>query len=176
VHGNHPERGELARIARAGASLVHCPGSHAYFTRPPAPLAAWLAAGVELALGTDSLASNTDLDMYGEMALLRASHPQLAPTTVWRMATLGGARALGWAGRVGDLRRGAWADCVLLDVPARDDRALLDALTSGERRILGVWVGGRRARVSPVLHAPGGRRVQVQRGRVTVSGRAGRRT
>jgi cytosine/adenosine deaminase-related metal-dependent hydrolase len=149
VHGNHPAAGELARIARARATLVHCPGSHAFFARPRAPIAAWLRAGVEVALGTDSLASNDDLDMYREMALLRASHPGLAPRIVWRMATLGGARALGWAGRVGELRPGAWADCVLLDTTARDDDALLDALTAGERQVQGVFVAARRARIAP---------------------------
>jgi cytosine/adenosine deaminase-related metal-dependent hydrolase len=143
VHGNHPQRGEPARIARAGVTLVHCPGSHAWFAREPAPLRRYLRAGVSLALGTDSLASNEDLDLGREMGLLRQGAPWLAPEAVWGFATLGGAAALGAPGELGELVPGARADLVAYDVEARDRPAALEALTSGRGCVIGVWVAGR---------------------------------
>jgi len=143
VHGNLPERGEALRIARAGATLVHCPGSHRFFGRAPFPLAHYRARRVHLALGTDSAASNDGLDMRHEMALLRAAHPSLAPETVWRMATEGGARALGWSDALGALAPGRRADLALFEVGARGRRGILEELTTACPAVRGCWVGGR---------------------------------
>lgn len=148
VHGNHPARGEPARVAGAGATLVHCPGCHAWFGRAPFPLRRYLDAGVPVALGTDSLASNADLDLRRELALLRAAHPWLAPEAAWAMATLAPARALGLAGRAGELVPGAWADLVH-HLPEGETAggaasAPLEALAAGRSAVAGVWIAGRR--------------------------------
>ncbi len=148
VHGNHPHESELARIASAGVTLVHCPGSHAWFGREPFPLARYLRAGVRLALGTDSLASNEDLDLLREVSLLRRAHPALAPSTAWRMATEEGARALGHAGRAGVLLPGAFADAVAWQATARTRPSALEELTSGAARVARIWVGGREVPLS----------------------------
>ncbi len=87
VHGNHPAAGDVEVVARARAILVHCPGTHAFFGRERFPLRAWLEAGVTVALGTDGLSSNRDLDMRREMALVRSSHPWVPAETVFEMAT-----------------------------------------------------------------------------------------
>jgi len=146
VHGNHPERGDYERIARAGSTLVHCPGTHTFFGREPFDVGRALRAGVSLALGTDSLASNEELDMRRETSLLRRSAPGLRPATVWGIATRGGARALGLEGQIGVLAPGALADvCAWVAAPASAEAAC-DRLTSGEPRLAAAWVGGRRAR------------------------------
>ena len=144
VHGNHPREGEPERLAAAGVTLVHCPGTHAYFRREPFPIQRYTAAGVSLALGTDSLASNTDLDLRLEMALLRAAHPRLEPATVWSMATEGGARALGLGNSLGSLEAGRRADFCLVQADGRDLGTLLEALTAGLPPVLGVWIAGER--------------------------------
>lgn len=144
VHGNHARRTDRDLLAARGATLVHCPGSHAFFGRQPFPMARWLEAGVAVALGTDSLASNTDLDMRREMALLRRACPGLAPRDVLRMATVNGARALGFEGRGGTLAPGAWADFAHHEAPVAGHSALLEQLTTGATRVLGTWVAGRR--------------------------------
>jgi len=146
VHGNHPGRGEPARLAEAGCTLVHCPGSHAWFDRPPFPLQRYHKANVRIALGTDSLASNEDLDLAREMALLRRGHPALAPERAWDMATRAGACALGHEADAGVLRPGAWADVVAWRVHHPSRRAALEALTSGCGHVEHVWVGGIAAR------------------------------
>ena len=124
--------------------LVHCPGSHAFFRRASFPWLRYRRSGVRLALGTDSLASNEDLDMRREMALARRSFPGLSPERTLAMATTEAARAVGLAGRVGELRRGAEADLVLHRLSARTRREALEGLTNGEGRVAGVWVAGRR--------------------------------
>jgi cytosine/adenosine deaminase-related metal-dependent hydrolase len=144
IHGNLPRRGEPARIARAGATLVHCPGTHAFFGRGRFPVERYLRAGVTLALGTDSRASNADLDMRREMALFRASSG-LSPARVFAAATTGGARALGMAGEIGTLERGRRADLVAFDARASGLRGLLDELTAGRPDVLAVAVAGRVA-------------------------------
>ncbi len=150
VHGNHPEPGDFDRIARAGATLVHCPGTHAFFSRDPFDFEAPARAGVVVALGTDGLASNADLDMRREMRLVRERARALAPERVWDMATRHGARAIGLEGRVGEIAAGAYADLCAHELAGVDlARArrpdLLDALTSGRSTVAQVWIGGRPA-------------------------------
>lgn len=145
VHGNAPARGEIERVAASGAIVVHCPGCHAHFERPPFPLRAWLAAGVPIALGTDSLASNAALDFPRELRLLRESAPWLAPERALDMATRVAARALGLAGAVGELAPRACADFALWSCAARSRAGWLDALTLARAQFEGAWIAGRPA-------------------------------
>jgi len=147
VHANHARPSELERVARAGATVVHCPGTHAFFARGEPPLRAFLAAGCNVALGTDSLASNEDLDLLRELALLRRSATWLDPARAWAMATVNAARAVGLAGRVGELVPGAHADLLALE-HAKDAgttptlEGALEALTMGLCRPVRVIVAG----------------------------------
>ena len=109
IHGNFPAPGEVETIAASGATVVHCPGTHRYFGRDEFPLDRYLAAGVPIALGTDSLASNEDLDLLREARLLRERHPELNPARLFDMATGAGAQVLGFAGKAGCLEVGAAA-------------------------------------------------------------------
>lgn len=152
VHGNYPSSGELPRIARSGATVVHCPGSHAFFRREPFPLARYRRAGVPIALGTDSAASNGSLDMRREMALLRRAHAGLAPAEVWAMATRAGARALGYEDEIGSLRAGLSADFCHFETQAIDPRSVVEELTTACPDVLGTWIRG--AAVAP-LSNPG---------------------
>jgi cytosine/adenosine deaminase-related metal-dependent hydrolase len=171
VHGNHPARGEPARIAACGATVVHCPGTHAYFEREPFPWRRWRRAGVPIALGTDSLASNDDLDLRREMARLRAAAPGVAPREVWAMGTEVAARAVGMEGEVGELRPGAWADLVAFRVDAGEsDDELLDALTADEGSVAAVFVAGRRASLPATGSA--GRTARPRGSRTAPSGRS----
>jgi cytosine/adenosine deaminase-related metal-dependent hydrolase len=147
IHGNHPEPGDALALARAGAVVVHCPGTHAWFAREPFPLRHFARHGVRVALGTDSLASNDDLDLGAEMRRLRESAPELAPAAVWDMVTRNAALALGARGELGELRRGAHADCVARRTRARSRKALLEELTLGASAVGDTWIGGRALRL-----------------------------
>ncbi len=114
---------DIATIASSGAGTAHNPQSNMKLGIPQAaPVALALAAGVPVGLGTDGPASNNDLDLFGEMDAAAKLHkfvsgdPSVLPAeTVFRMATMGGARALGLDDRIGSLEPGKQADIVLLD-------------------------------------------------------------
>jgi cytosine/adenosine deaminase-related metal-dependent hydrolase len=118
VHGNylHP-----AATIPANASLVYCPRTHAAFGHPPHPFRDFLARGVRVALGTDGLASNPDLDLLAEARFLHREYPDVSGAGLLRMATLSGAEALGWADETGSLTPGKSADLVVLPLPPRED-------------------------------------------------------
>ncbi len=98
VHGVDLDDDDRARIVARGATVVLCPRSnlHVGGRLPDAP--ALLAAGVGLALGTDSLASVPDLDLVAEVQVLAAAFPEVPAAVFWRAATAGGADALGRPG------------------------------------------------------------------------------
>ena len=102
-------------------SVVYCPRTHAAFGHAPHPFRAMLRRGVRVALGTDSLASNPDLDILAEARFLAAQHPDLDGATLLRMLTLDGAAALGWGDVTGSLTPGKSADLVVLPLPDRDE-------------------------------------------------------
>ena len=113
VHMTQLEEAEVGAFAASGGSLVHAPESNLKLASGFCPLAKLLAAGVNLALGTDGAASNNDLDMLGEMrtaALLAkgvARDASAVPAAaVLRMATINGARALGLGEETGSLEPG----------------------------------------------------------------------
>lgn len=111
IHGNFLSEGDWNFLARERStmSLVYCPRTHAYFQHPRYPLAQMLAAGVRVALGTDSRASNPDLSVLAEMRHV-AAHHNIEPEQIIRMGTLSGAEAIGWDKIVGSITPGKWAD------------------------------------------------------------------
>ena len=149
VHANHPASGDAQMLHERGVVVVHCPGAHVWFDRAPFDLLGWSDAGVDVALGTDSLASNADLDMGREVALFRAANVGVSPAGAFEMATRTPARALGLEGQVGELSVGAYADFVL---HAGEGEAL-EALTYGESTVERVWIGGEEASLG-VKRAP----------------------
>jgi cytosine/adenosine deaminase-related metal-dependent hydrolase len=128
VHANALTRDEIGRLVRAGCVAVHCPGTHAYFRRGAPPVRRWIEAGLPFALGTDSLASNDDPRVLGEMARLRRSDPACPARAIVDAATRGGAEALGLPD-AGRLSPGSRADLVSLAFePPRRDSDFLEAL------------------------------------------------
>lgn len=112
IHGNYLDTEEIAFAAsqRDRMSVVYCPRTHAYFGHERYPLAAMLAAGVRVALGTDSRASNPDLDLLKEARFVAAAFPAIDPAKVLRMATLSAAEALGLDAAYGSLTPGKRAE------------------------------------------------------------------
>src|SRR5262249_30721246 len=84
IHGNYLDDEELQFLGlhRDRMSLVFCPRTHAYFFHPPYPLGRAIAAGVRVALGTDSRASNPDLSLLAELRHVMQSHPWIDPHQV----------------------------------------------------------------------------------------------
>lgn len=148
IHCNYTD--DVALIARRGCTVVFCPGSHAFFGHRAHPLRRLLRAGVPVALGTDSWASNDDLSMLREMRLAREGYGVDAPTAI-RMATRNGAEAL-FGAKIGELRRGWAADLVGVTVPRSADP--LEHVTLEEPRVrfsmaAGRWIKPPRSSRSP---------------------------
>jgi cytosine/adenosine deaminase-related metal-dependent hydrolase len=124
VHANYLQPADVKLLAQSGASVVHCPRSHSYFGYDPFPYKKLAAAGVNLCLGTDSLASvnrvhgnKPELNLFAEMALFSLKNPGVPPWDIIKMATVNGAKALGLTGRVGELSPGAFADWIAIPHP-----------------------------------------------------------
>jgi cytosine/adenosine deaminase-related metal-dependent hydrolase len=129
THVNHLARKDAALLAKRQVSIVHCPRSHAYFRHTPFPITTLRRAGVNVCLGTDSLATvcrargqRLELDMFEEMRALARAHPAISPRSIVEMATVNGARALGLARRIGHLSAGAFADVIAVPVGSHGSR------------------------------------------------------
>ena len=111
VHGNYLNARELDFIAanREKMSTVFCPRTHAYFGHSRYPLEEMLERGINVAVGTDSRASNPDLNLGQELVEIHRRHPDVAPETILKMGTAGSAKALGLDESFGSLSQGQMA-------------------------------------------------------------------
>ena len=148
VHVNCLGEGDAARLAQAGAHVVHCPRSHDYFHHPAFPLAELTAAGVNICLGTDSLASvrgtnrsAIELNLFRDMQVMSAAFRTLAPEQIVRMATINGARAIGRTGDSGELSPGAAAD--LIAIPWHGPRQeIFEAILRNDKPVAASFIAG----------------------------------
>ena len=154
VHMTQLEEAEIELVADNGVHVLHCPESNLKLASGFCPVQKLLDADVNVALGTDGVASNNDLDMFGEMrtaALLAkgvaGDTTALPANTALRMATLNGARALGLADEIGSLQADKSADIVAVSLGDIESIPFYD-LTSqlvyatGRDKVTDVWVAG----------------------------------
>jgi cytosine/adenosine deaminase-related metal-dependent hydrolase len=114
----HVDHDEIRILAGEGSKICLCPGSNRFLEVGKVPLEQFLEAGLLPALGTDSAASNPDLSLWREMALLAEDHPYVEPHVIFAMATQGGAEALGFGNQLGTLAPQKEADLLAVPVPA----------------------------------------------------------
>jgi 5-methylthioadenosine/S-adenosylhomocysteine deaminase len=122
AHCVHPTADDYALLAHSGASVIHNPSSNCKLASGIAPLAQLSQVGINLALGTDGASSNNTLDLFQEIRLgamlsaVSTGNPiALTPYEILRMATYGGAKALGREQECGTLEPGKDADIILID-------------------------------------------------------------
>jgi 5-methylthioadenosine/S-adenosylhomocysteine deaminase len=156
IHMTQLEEAEIARLAEAGAHVVHCPESNLKLASGFCPVARLLEAGVNVALGTDGAASNNDLNLLGEMrtaALLAkgvaGSASAVPAEAALRMATLNGAKALGIDHITGSLTVGKAADMVALNLDDPHTQPLYHACSqlvyaASSHQVTQVWIAGRQ--------------------------------
>ncbi|TFV79184.1 amidohydrolase [Blastococcus sp. CT_GayMR19] len=123
AHGVQLDAGEISLLARRGTAVAHCPVSNLFLGCGIAPLPQLLQAGVPVGIGTDGAASCGALDIFAGIRLAAMLHKGVTqdPRTVGaeravRLATTGGAAALGLGDRVGALTAGRRADIVVADL------------------------------------------------------------
>jgi cytosine/adenosine deaminase-related metal-dependent hydrolase len=142
IHCNYLDDADIALLRQGSLSAVYCPRSHTFFGHTEHPVERLLAVGVPVALGTDSLASNDRLDLLAEVREAARKHPGVPPETWLRLATLGGAQALGLAEEVGTLEAGKAADLCVVRGPAADGQSVAEALAGEEHEVVLTMVAG----------------------------------
>ena len=155
VHAVHVTEDEIALFADAGVVVAHCPRSNLKLADGIAPVAAFKDAGVTVAIGTDSAASNNVMDMLGEMrtagllAKARADDASAIPAAqALRMATLDGAASLGLADSIGSIEAGKFADLACVDLRHINSQPVYDPIsqlvyTVQPQQVSDVWVAGK---------------------------------
>jgi len=145
---------DIALLAATGAHVVHCPQSNMKLASGTCPVTRLRRAGVNVALGTDSAASNNDLNLFGEMqtaALMAKLHSRdaaaLPAADALAMATLNGARALGLEDRLGSLEPGKLADLIAVDLSRPETQPLYNPLSQlvyacNGSQVTHSWIGG----------------------------------
>ncbi len=163
VHMTQLLDSEIELLAEAGSHVLHCPESNLKLASGFCPVAKLLAAGVNVALGTDGAASNNDLDMFGETrtAALLAKGVANDATAVpaqqaLEMATINGARALGIDSITGTLETGKQADIIAVDFSTIETTPVFDPVShlvycAGREQVSDVWVAGRHLMKQRVL-------------------------
>ncbi len=155
VHMTQLTEAEIHLCAERGVSVVHCPESNLKLASGFCPACALERAGVTLAIGTDGVASNNDLDMFGETrtaAILAKAVAEnaaaLDASTALRAATLGGAKAIGFDHLVGSIEPGKQADLACVDLSALETQPLHNVISqlvyaTGRQQVSDVWIAGR---------------------------------
>jgi cytosine/adenosine deaminase-related metal-dependent hydrolase len=119
VHGVQLTDPELSRLAAAQATIVTCPRSNRWTGAGVPPIDRFYASGVRVAIGTDSLASVGDLNLFSEMAEVRRLGASVPARAILHSATQAGAEALGFASELGTLTPGKRAQIIAVRVPAK---------------------------------------------------------
>ena len=144
IHGNFLSNEEIRYLAdsRDRLSVVYCPRTHDFFEHGPYPLRSMLEAGVRIALGTDSRASNPDLDLMEEFRFLCGKETGLSPSDLLALITVNPAEALGLQQRIGNLEPGKAADFIVVDLPQRSAVDPHDLLADPNAKVRQVYIAG----------------------------------
>ena len=155
VHMTALEAEDITLLADNGSHVIHCPESNMKLASGRCPVSRLLAEGVNVALGTDSAASNNDLSMLGEMrsaALLgklgEEDASALPAETVLAMATIHGARALGLQDDLGSIEVGKFADLIAVDLAHPETQPLYHPISqlvyaADSAQVTHSWVAGK---------------------------------
>jgi len=155
VHAIHMTANEIERFAETGVNIAHCPRSNLKLASGIAPITAYRAAGVNVAIGTDGAASNNVLDVAAEVRLAAllakatAGDAAAVPASeALYMGTLGGAKALGLGHAIGSIEAGKWADLACVDLGTLNSQPVYDVAsqlvyTAHADQVTDVWVAGK---------------------------------
>jgi cytosine/adenosine deaminase-related metal-dependent hydrolase len=140
VHAVQASDADLSVLASRGVTVVTCPRSNAWVGAGAPPVESFYRSGARVAIGTDSLASVGDLNLFSELAALGRLAPGVNPGDLLRSATLAGAEALGFGESHGAIARGRRAALIAVEVPPGTtdvEQYLVSGIAPGKVR----WVG-----------------------------------
>ena len=154
VHMTQLDEADIDLCAKQGIHVAHCPESNLKLASGQCPVPALLDAGVNVCLGTDSAASNNDLDMLGEMGtasfIAKLATGDARSLPAWQaleMATINGARALNIDNEVGSIEVGKSADLVAIDLSHASTTPVYDPVaqivsSASRQQVSDVWIQG----------------------------------
>ena len=145
IHVNYLEPGDLEILSQIQPTVVYCPHSHRFFEHARHPLEQYIAAGIPVAIGTDSLASNTRLSPLHEVALVRRLFPAIPCVDVFNMVTLAALERFRLDHERGRLEPGFLADLAVFQLdgdPGYSFDDLFDAVVSTSISALTMSSGG----------------------------------
>ena len=152
-HGVHLSESDIETTARYQGTIAHCPGSNMKLGSGLADISNYIDAGVNVGLGTDGCSSSNDLDMWQTMRMaahlisIKRSPAHVDASSIFRLATIDGAKALGISDQVGSIETGKFADFIAIDLakphltPIHNIFALL-VFAVGRGDVTDAWVDG----------------------------------
>ena len=141
VHCNYIDDDELKLLADSPVSVVYCPRSSDFFARTGHRYGQMLEMGINVAMGTDSLASNSSLDMLEEMRRIRKDS-LVDNQTILEMATINGAIALRMDCQIGSLAPDKFADFITVEI-SQDTKDPLEEIITGDGKITETFIAGK---------------------------------
>ena len=142
AHANYVTDEQLDHLAASRASVVWCPRAHRYFGHADHRWLDMIDRGINVCVGTDSVASNDSLSILDELRYLRCERHDLPPELLLELGTSRGARALGLGDRLGSLEVGKLADFVAIPHDPGGPKNPMLNLLDGRAVVQGVWIGG----------------------------------
>lgn len=156
IHMTQLTADEIKLVKETGAHVVHCPESNLKLASGFAPIAKLLQAGVNVAVGTDSAASNNDLDLFSEIRTasftakaIGADPTHLPAAQALAMATIHGAKAIGLENEIGSLEAGKAADLIAIDLSSFLTQPVYNPMSHlvyaiSRLQVSDVWVAGKQ--------------------------------
>ncbi len=145
VHAVQVDDSDIALIKKSGVSVAHCPRSNKELGVGKMPLKKFLDAGITVGLGTDSLASVPNLNMWDEMRYAYQIHRRdgISAQDIFKLATIGGAKALGLDKETGTLEPGKKADLIAVPLPKKNTGDLYSDLLRETKSCIMTMVSGK---------------------------------
>ena len=156
VHMTQVVSEDIALVRDHGCHIMHCPQSNLKLASGFCPITEFIANGVNVSLGTDSAASNNDLDLFSEMQTasllakaVSGDATSLDAHATLRMATINGALALGWENEIGSLESGKYADLIAVKINSINQQPLYNpasqlVYTNAGGQVTHSWVAGKK--------------------------------
>jgi aminodeoxyfutalosine deaminase len=142
AHVNYCDEEEMDILAGGKASVVYCPRTHQYFGHSPHRWREMMGRGINVAVGTDSTASAGDLNLVEDLRVVRGIAAEAAVQSIWEMATIRAARAVGIEAVAGSLTPRKLADFAVFPAQGKDP---LQTILEEPVELAQLWIGGSRA-------------------------------
>ncbi len=143
AHANYTSDEELRMLAETRCGVAYCPRAHVYFGHAGHRWREMLSAGINVCVGTDSLASNSSLSILDELRVMRRENAGFPAAELLEIGTIRGARALGIEESCGSLVVGKSADMVAMQLDGNTGKNAVESLFEETSFVRSVWVAGR---------------------------------